>query len=689
MKPEISPSSISQGPLHENDGFWALVIGINEYEKLESPLKGAVADTEDVVKYLRDTLRVPDRNIKCLHDKEATRQEILRCLTEMVDDSRINPGDAILIYYAGHGAQCRPPQEWPTDAAYIQMICPYNFDPNPVPGDEDAQGILDVVIGKHLSELAEAKLNNITVILDSCYSGSATRGGLLARGVKLSPEYQLHTSAIPDNVSAGTTTRGANGNRKLQYADMGSHVLLAACSERQLAHESQGRGRFTSVLMNYLRSVKDISTLTYEQVVTNLPPLTDARSEPIQSPQCVGSYKSARLFSSRALTQSRGRLLYRVLKLRESIKLEAGQVQGVTEGAIFEVYGTEKPDADLVCTITVEKATDCESVMAGPRDKMSKISWALQVRAGSDAAVDIALDDSADLQPIRDSVARAMEPGSGKCIPRLVGPDHQHEVAIFTRDGNAYFKITDPICVSKKFDLLPRHIPVNATERLCAFPQFAASFFYHLRRPYPTERLSQYVTVEAFELEDTGGATLNPKRVNGQTQNLIREGIMEVTMDPQDAPASARDGDSPEEEFCSDDDEESAGKLYGFKISSSFEQPLYIWIFSFDVGSLEIRSLYEPPSAGNNKTADPSIFSGGSFTAGYGTGDVKPQAYFVTEGLHTEVTYLKVFFSTKYLNLGGIAQPSAFDAPRYSKDMDVPKGSFFTTKTLAIVTHRE
>lgn len=57
-----------------------------------------------------------------------------------------------------------------------------------------------------------------------------------------------------------------------------SHVLLAGCSSEEVAHEVDGRGRFTLALTNLLRdpSVRTDMT-TYQDIIKLLPDL----------PQCV------------------------------------------------------------------------------------------------------------------------------------------------------------------------------------------------------------------------------------------------------------------------------------------------------------------------------------------------------------------------------------------------------------------
>ena len=53
-----------------------------------------------------------------------------------------------------------------------------------------------------------------------------------------------------------------------------SHILLAACELEELAYENQGKGVFTTALLNLL-STFGTQNLTYANLLQRLPPLTE------------------------------------------------------------------------------------------------------------------------------------------------------------------------------------------------------------------------------------------------------------------------------------------------------------------------------------------------------------------------------------------------------------------------------
>ena len=78
---------------------WALVIGINAYEKA-SRLNYAVADARAVAEQLV-RLGFPRQNIRVLLDGAATRAGIERVLYR--EFAKMGREDRLLVYFAGHG----------------------------------------------------------------------------------------------------------------------------------------------------------------------------------------------------------------------------------------------------------------------------------------------------------------------------------------------------------------------------------------------------------------------------------------------------------------------------------------------------------------------------------------------------------------------------------------------------------
>ncbi|PSS37925.1 hypothetical protein PHLCEN_2v240 [Hermanssonia centrifuga] len=227
--------------LHSVDEFphskgFALIIGIDNYQDPGiNNLSGAVADADEFEKYLTDVCQF---DICSLRDQDATLERIIEGIKEMTYDNRIQIGDPILIFFAGHGSSS-------------QSLLPY--DCVQLEGETTVRGISRPLLHASLVELEEAKGNNITVILDCCYSGSAMPTG-----------RQDSSSIATDINSRASGSLPCLGHRSNKVWDNhnSSYVLLTACGRYESAMEKNGRGVYTEELLKVLSSAP-VHTLTY------------------------------------------------------------------------------------------------------------------------------------------------------------------------------------------------------------------------------------------------------------------------------------------------------------------------------------------------------------------------------------------------------------------------------------------
>ncbi|QRW26008.1 ICE-like protease (caspase) p20 domain protein [Rhizoctonia solani] len=161
--------------IDNNNSFYALVIGINDYPNLDR-LSGAIADADRVVKFLSTNLQVPLDHIINLRNEEASRAAIIQGFFKLRDDPRIVKGDPIFIYYAGHGGSWREKRNSGA-ANEVQVIFPYDYGDQEMESDRLINCIPDQTIATLLNSLSEEKGNNITVVFDSCHSASGSRDG--------------------------------------------------------------------------------------------------------------------------------------------------------------------------------------------------------------------------------------------------------------------------------------------------------------------------------------------------------------------------------------------------------------------------------------------------------------------------------------------------------------------------------
>ena len=127
-------------------------------------------DTRAMKSFL-SSLQVPEANVRTLTDESATRKAIISSFqTHLTENPRIEKGDPIIFFFAGHGSRVEAPEEWETSDGKIETIRPYDEstpdkDKN---GKEMIPGIPSMTINELFRTLAGKKGNNIVGPL--CFS---------------------------------------------------------------------------------------------------------------------------------------------------------------------------------------------------------------------------------------------------------------------------------------------------------------------------------------------------------------------------------------------------------------------------------------------------------------------------------------------------------------------------------------
>ncbi|KAL2156168.1 hypothetical protein VTH82DRAFT_913 [Thermothelomyces myriococcoides] len=267
---------------------YALLIGLDYYGSREQlDLYGCVADITAAETYLRQyvglteisKLLSPHPNTEIAADPDlvrATRDNVVRAFKKIADD--VSSGDFVYIHYAGHGGQI--PTRFPSiksngkDEAFILV----SDEPSDVT-DRKVDYIRDVELAYLLMRIAE-KRPAITLVLDCCHSGGATRGGRAARTMGSLDESKLVQRTLIEerdtllrawiNPPSGRNGRGARAFRNWMSSCVGFE-FLAACRSDQKANEignaPERHGLMTECLRKFVESNQDrLSTLSCEAV---------------------------------------------------------------------------------------------------------------------------------------------------------------------------------------------------------------------------------------------------------------------------------------------------------------------------------------------------------------------------------------------------------------------------------------
>jgi len=154
----------------------ALLVGINNYQAGIRPLRGCLTDVEMQRELLLHRFGFNPQDIITLTDEKANRQNILEAFENHLI-KQAKPGDVVVFHFSGHGSRVIDPNPINPDGINGTMM-PYDrYSQN----TRDAGKVRDIMGRTLFLLMYELQTENVTAVLDSCFSGGGTRGNLVVR----------------------------------------------------------------------------------------------------------------------------------------------------------------------------------------------------------------------------------------------------------------------------------------------------------------------------------------------------------------------------------------------------------------------------------------------------------------------------------------------------------------------------
>lgn len=351
----------------------ALLVGVNEYPNLPdySQLKGCVNDVRAMERVLGTTFNFPPENIKVLTNEAATEAGIREAMERLIEDC--GEGDLVVFHFSGHGSQMAAKGDKPR--GYDESIMPSDSGrENPkFPKQVKPRDIRDTEIQEWLARLSK-KTPHVTLIFDSCHSGSITRfggdsaeGGTRLRWVPPDPLPAWTAPAARKPVDARGVTGGSGWLKPGER-----YVLLAACAAEQGAyectHEGERYGAFTFFLTREIEQELHVTRgrLTYRDIWERVVVKVNEQFQK-QTPQLEGA-RDRVVFNVQELAAMR----YLLVTWREGevVKLNGGAIHGLTAGSRWDVYpaGTKQ-----IREAYKERLGTLEITAVGPVDAWARV----------------------------------------------------------------------------------------------------------------------------------------------------------------------------------------------------------------------------------------------------------------------------------------------------------------------------
>ncbi len=230
----------------------ALIIGINDYVGTDFDLNAAVPDAHLVRRFLLETSRFKADEIRMLLDEDATQRNILETMLNWLV-SGTQSGDDVFMYYSGHGYFI-PDKDGDEEDGRDEVLVSH----------ENA-AISDDVLGEMLKLLAD---RNVTMIIDSCHSGTISRsanlGVITDGGDKVRVGKQVHASGASGSGTISLPDIRRAQERSLEISTVQNspateHQIWTAVGPSQVAFEDLGLGHgvFTHFLITGILGAAD------------------------------------------------------------------------------------------------------------------------------------------------------------------------------------------------------------------------------------------------------------------------------------------------------------------------------------------------------------------------------------------------------------------------------------------------
>ncbi len=252
----------------------AVCIGINDYTGTANDLRGCINDAHDWADHLGER----GYEVTRLLDDQATHDGILGALETLI--SAAGPGDSAVLTYSGHGT-------W----------IPDNGELDESDNRDEALAVHDgLIIDDEIRGMLR-KLDpeaTLTIISDSCHSGSVTRAYLMDAAGRARSDAASNPPVPrflpPENDRDALAALMLPVRRRAFYPETEmNHVLLTGCNAMEYSYDAYFNGRYNGAMTYFaLELLRGNPEQSWSELHVALRQLLPSTQYP-QSPQLEGS----------------------------------------------------------------------------------------------------------------------------------------------------------------------------------------------------------------------------------------------------------------------------------------------------------------------------------------------------------------------------------------------------------------
>ena len=258
----------------------ALCVGINDYPYDGSDLNGCVNDANAWAAVLKELYGFAD--VALLLDAEATRVRMLDGLKTLLAGAAA--GDVLVFTNSSHGSYRADTDG--DEEKYDEILCPYDIADNDIADDDLRQLFANLPAGVHL-----------TVVLDNCHSGTATRASVsdIIPGLRTPDDRRVRF--LSPALRGGKVLENpwaAKPKRQIAHPESAmKEVLLSGCTDKQYSYDASIEGTYHGAMTFYaIKAIRESpGLLTYNRLHKRIASLIEDYP---QNPQLEGSSANKR-----------------------------------------------------------------------------------------------------------------------------------------------------------------------------------------------------------------------------------------------------------------------------------------------------------------------------------------------------------------------------------------------------------
>jgi Caspase domain len=607
---------------------FALIVGIDIYKSGNIwNLHSSVEDAKRIRRWLTDGLNAPKDQIRVLLDNQATKQKIEDSFMEhLVNNPAIEKNDAIIIYFAGHGSSLVAPPDWFQEAdntAEVQVICPYDHDTNTTQGR--IAGICDRSLHALIDDLSSTKGNNITLILDCCFSPPRTPRNVLDRRII---RWTPTTKAVPDDLYRGLWS-GARGQPHTSHLgffnhSLTTHTLLSACFLGDKAVEDKEGGKFTTNLIHAMSKLP-LHRTSYTHLIEHLLQTTSDSQRFV----CLGQHKNRNVFNDVPFVIDKRFSLATLESDTNQLKVEIGAIHGIVEGSELSIclhnYLCSK-NPPIACAVVSElHPTWCYVHIKSQNSTVPRTCWAKVSKWSNHRPFRVNLKSTLTsfirIWKLRRTIPTKVGGLASKGGLNILRVRHAAQADISLTLGRRSVSVVQhqPIFLEKHH----RVVKIENKDGLEVIDD-AARFNLHLFRKNLEYPLQNLIEMELFRLDPLSWTKVDPNVLDNGEAILPYEG----------------------------------GAIYQIILQNKSQVDLWPYLAYMDPNRYSITTLYHPDLSQGN----PPLPKQGCLEIGSGKPGSEALSFALGDHNHLDSGYFKLFLSSTPVTMNLLEQPSSLSS---------------------------